>query len=180
MALHIVEVRHHCWPDEPAVAVALAPFSLSTDRLVAELRSCVHTPAAYQQGGLQQYLADTIKRHLQNTLTSSYGLSLASDRYSPKLNESADLALARDSSGKRIFFEVEFRPNVEKDLVKFQIGENRGTLAAAVLILAIDRTNINRAYSTMPEYDKFERIIQELRPSYPLVLLGIRVSNNAA
>jgi hypothetical protein len=43
------------------------------------------------------------------------------------------LALARSSSEPKIFFEVEFRPNAEKDLVKFQIGKNRGTLGAAVL-----------------------------------------------
>lgn len=180
MAIRIVEIRHRCWPDEAGVAAALAPFALSADGLVAALGSCVHAATPHQTGGLQQYLADTIGRHLRTSLTGSSGLSLANDRYSPELNESADLALAHNFSDPRVFFEVEFRPNAEKDLVKFQIGKNRGTLAAAVLILAIDRGNINAAYHTMPEYGKFERIIQELQPAYPLVLLGIRIGNDAA
>lgn len=159
---------------------ALEPFSLSRERLVAALASCVHTPSSHQQGGLQQYLADTIERHLATTLTTSYGLSRADDRYSPELRETADLALAHGFSEPRIFFEVEFRPNAEKDLVKFQIGVNRGTLAAAVLVLAIDRDNINPRYYTMPEYGKFERIIHELQPGYPLLLLGLRTGNDAA
>jgi len=162
------------------MTAALEAFSLSLDRLVSALASCVHTPSPHQQGGLQQFLADTIERHLETTLTTSYSLSRASDRYSPELNETADLALANGSSERRIFFEVEFRPNAEKDLVKFQIGANRGTLAAAVLILAIDRNNINRSYYTMPEYRKFERIIEELQPNYPLLLLGVRIGNDAA
>lgn len=150
MAIRIVEVLCRCWPDEAALAAALAPFSLSVDSFVAALRSCVHTPRPHEQGGLQQYLANTIKSHLRSTFTGSHGLSLASDRYSPELAENADLALAGDSSGARIFVEIEFRPNAEKDLVKFQIGRNRGTLAAGVLILAIDRRTSTRVTTRCP------------------------------
>jgi hypothetical protein len=160
------------------MAAALQTFSLSLDRLVCALASCVHTPSPHQKGGLQQFLAATIERHLETTLTTSYNLSHAPDRYSPDLNETADLTLTNGSSARHIFFEVEFRPNVEKDLIKFQIGFSRGTLAAAVLILAMDRNNINRSYRTMPEYSKFERIIEDLQPNYPLLLLGIRIGSD--
>jgi hypothetical protein len=180
MDIRILEAIHRSWPDEAHMTATLEAFSLSLDRLISALTSCVHTASPYQQGGLQQFLAATIARHLETTLTTSYRLSRADERYSPELNETADLALAHGFSEPRIFFEVEFRPNVEKDLVKFQIGVNRGTLAAAVLILAIDRNNINWRYYTMPEYRKFERIIEELQPNYPLLLLGVRIGNDAA
>lgn len=64
-------------------------------------------------------------------------------------------------------------PNVEKDLVKFQIGWNRELLAAAVLVLPVDREAINPRYTSMPEFGKSARVIGELRPAYPLLLVGI-------
>ncbi len=179
MTIRIAEVVHRSWPDEGRVRTVLTPFCLSPERIASAISSCIHSPETYHHGGLQQFLAATIEQHLESTLASTDGLSRADNRYSPDLNEKADFALAHDNSKGKIFFEVEFRPNVEKDLIKFQIGANRRTLAAAVLILAIDRENINASYSTMPEYHKFERIIQELRPSYPLLLVGIRIANDA-
>lgn len=101
-------------------------------------------------------------------------LRTADSRYSPKLNEEADLALGPKYTGPRLFIEIEFRPNVEKDLVKFQIGANTGALGVAILVLTLDRNNINRSYVTMPEYSKFVRLIEELRPSYPLLMLGFK------
>jgi hypothetical protein len=90
------------------------------------------------------------------------------------LNEEADLALGTNYNGPRLFIEIEFRPNVEKDLIKFQIGANTGALTAAILVLALERNNINRSYVTMPEYSKFVRVIDELGPSYPLIMLGFK------
>jgi hypothetical protein len=58
-------------------------------------------------------------------------------------------------------------------LIKFQIGHNAGTLAAAVLIMAIDRNTINPKYTTMPLFDKFVQVIAELKLQYPLLLIGI-------
>jgi hypothetical protein len=180
MAVRIAEVMHRSWPDEGHVRSALIPFALTPEKIASTIGACVHTPESYHRGGLQQFLASSLEHHLEMALTSADGLSSADDRYSPELNEKADFALAHDQSKPRVFFEVEFRPNVEKDLVKFQIGANRGTLAVAVLVLAAERSNINASYTTMPEYHKFERIIEELRPSYPLLLVGIRIANNAA
>ncbi len=171
---------HRSWPDEERVRKALSPFALTPEKIASTIGGCVHTPESYQQGGLQQFLASSIERHLESALTIVDGLSSADNRYSPDLNEKADFALAHDRSKPRVFFEVEFRPNVEKDLVKFQIGANRGTLAAGVLVLAAERSNINAAYTTMPEYRKFSRIIDELRPSYPLLLVGIRIASDTA
>jgi hypothetical protein len=118
-------------------------------------------------------VAHELERQLAARLCRFPGLHSGSARYSPRLNEKADLAIGRNGSDSRVFFEVEFRPNVEKDLVKFQIGANSGALAAAVLILAADRNAINRGYTTMPEFQKFERVIAELAPRYPLVVYGI-------
>ena len=123
--------------------------------------------------GFQRDLGPTIEQCLSAALTTN-GLRAANRRYSPTLNEQADLSFAREFSDPRVFVELEFRPNVEKDLVKFQIGSNAGTLAAAVLIVTSDRNSVNPSYTTMPEFAKFVRIIDALQPAYPLLLLGFR------
>lgn len=174
----VTEVKRRCWPSEEAVEEALTPFGLSVSRMEAALRSCSH-PAAPRDGvGFQRDLGPTIERHLSAVLAQD-GLRAASPRYSQNLTENADLAFGRDYSGRRVFVEIEFRPNVEKDLVKFQIGMNTGVLAAGVLVLTTDRTSVNAAYVTMPEFAKFERVIDELRPPYPLLMLGFRGQHRA-
>ncbi|HXG53703.1 MAG TPA: hypothetical protein VNN77_20055 [candidate division Zixibacteria bacterium] len=94
--------------------------------------------------GFQRDLRLTLEGHLSAVL-AQHGLRLANTRYSQKLNENAELAFGRDYSGKGVFAEIEFRPNVEKDLVKFQIGFNTGALAVALLILTTDRTSVTLA-----------------------------------
>ncbi len=96
-----------------------------------------------------------------------------STRVSPNLNEKADLAFATDTDVPAVYCEIEFRPNVEKDLIKFQIAHNRGRLAAAVLVVATARGRINPGYTTMPEFAKVTKIVTELSPPYPLLLVGI-------
>ena len=76
-------------------------------------------------------------------------------------------------------FEIEFRPNYEKDLVKFQIGANSGILAVGVMILALDRRSLNPGYTSMPEYASALRIIDALQPKYPLLIVGIRGDHEA-
>jgi hypothetical protein len=177
MAIRIADISHRSWPDEARVREALIPFALTPEQITSTVAACIHTPEPRHYGGLQQFLVASIEHHLERTLTAFDGLMSADNRYSPDLNEKADLALARNHSEPRVFFEIEFRPNVEKDLIKFPIGANRGTLAVAILVLAVDRTNVNASYTTMPEYQKFERIIEELKPGYPLMLIGIRIAN---
>jgi hypothetical protein len=169
----ITHVEHRCWPAPDAVEEALGRFDVSINRLKEVLRSCSHGAPARDGVGFQLDLGPTIERHFASSLADN-GLHSANTRYSPNLNENADLAFGRDYAGTRVYVEIEFRPNVEKDLVKFQIGANAGSLAAAVLILTTDRTSVNAAYTTMPEFAKFERVIDELRPAYPLLLLGFR------
>lgn len=123
--------------------------------------------------GYQQDLAHELESYLRDTFTKQGPWKIADNMYCSELNEKADLVLGSDDVELRIYFEIEFRPNVEKDLVKFQIGCNSNRLGAAVLILASNRKEINPDYSTMPEFHKFVTVIRQLHPSYPLLLLGI-------
>ena len=152
---------------------ALAQFGFSIEQLRAALQACCHPGVPRPGIGFQLDLGPSLQKHLSSSLAVD-GIRTVSTRYSSNLNENADLAFGRDYNGPRVFFELEFRPNVEKDLVKFQIGANAGALAAAVLILAADRKCVNPAYTTMPEFAKFARVITELQPTYPLLMLGFR------
>jgi hypothetical protein len=174
MAFKVTEIDHRCWPNQVLVGQALGTFGLSIEQIQQSLRDFVHSQAVDPNRGFQQDLADTLKQHLGEYLGRVANLRIADSRYSPRLNEEADLALAPNNTGPRLFIEIEFRPNVEKDLVKFQIGANTGALGVAILVLTLDRNNINRSYTTMPEYSKFVRLIEELRPSYPLLMLGFK------
>jgi hypothetical protein len=122
--------------------------------------------------GYQQFIARHLETHLRSTLAVP-PLQQASPRVSPALNEQADLVVALDPDHPAIYFEIEFRPNVEKDLIKFQIAYNRKRLAAAVLVVAIARRRVNAGYTTMPEFAKVSRLLAELAPPYPLLLVGI-------
>jgi len=174
MAFKVTEVSHHCWPSEAFVEQALGTFGLSIRQVREGLSNFVHPRAADPSRGFQQDLAGTLKQHLREYLGQVANLKVVGSRYSPKLNEEADLAFGSSYNGPRLFIEIEFRPNVEKDLVKFQIGANTGTLVVAILVLALERNNINPGYKTMPEYPKFVRVIEELHPSYPLLMLGFK------
>ncbi len=44
------------------------------------------------------------------------------------------------------------------------MGHNAGWLGAALLILATNRREINPSYTTMPEFSKSVRVVDELRP----------------
>jgi hypothetical protein len=174
MAFKVKEINNRCWPSEALVDQALGTLGLSIRQVQESLRDFVHSRAADPNRGFQQDLAETLKQHLREYLGRVGTLKVADSKYSPKLNEEADLALGANYNGPRLFIEIEFRPNVEKDLMKFQIGANTGALRVAILVLALERNNINRRYPTMPEYSKFVRVIDELRPSYPLIMLGFK------
>lgn len=172
MTYRITEVRHRAWPDDSAVERALAEFGVGIEDFRGLLASCVHPNLPAPDRGFQLELGPTIKSHLYQNLADRSKLKPASRAYSPRLNEEADLAFGSPDSERRLYIEIEFRPNVEKDLVKFQIGANTGWLGAAVLVLTLDRNCVNPGYTTMPEFTKFERVIDELRPGYPLLVLG--------
>lgn len=172
MAFEITYIETEFFPSLSNVNDALAQFGLSNGHLKSLLSQFVcNVPVASYQG-YQIGLARELPRFISHELTRANHLSELDRRYSITLNEKADLAIGYKDVKDRIFFEIEFRPNVEKDLVKFQIGYNAKRLALAVLILTTDRNSINSQYRTMPEFGKHKKIIKELSPKYPLLLFG--------
>lgn len=178
----ISEVRHREFPDAGAVSAALAPLGLSLDELIHAFRGyiCPLTPTAGR--GFQTELAEDLKGYLEKSLPRD-GLRATRKRhdlaYSRSLNEHADFGLVHESSNRHVFFEVEFHANYERDLLKFQIGAGEGILAAAVMVLAIDPKSIDPAYTALPEYEVVTKVVDALRPSYPLILIGLRGSQAA-
>jgi len=173
MAFKITNVKATFFPSEEAVASALNTFGLPAERFGEALDGFVCSAPVVASRGYQQDLAAGLEAHL-GSVAFGNGITVSWDRtYSEALNERADVTFASNGHKQRVFVEIEFRPNVEKDLVNFQIGHNAGRLAAAILILACDRNEINAAYTTMPEFWKFVGVIRELRPGYPLMVCGI-------
>jgi hypothetical protein len=182
MPFCISEVRHREFPDSGSVSSALAAVGSSLETVVDAFRGyvCPITPVAGR--GFQEDLAKDLEAYLERVLK---GAALRGTRspndlaYSRALNRHADFALLHDPTRKRVLFEVVFRPNFEEELVGFQIGANEGTLAAAVMVVPIDRRAINEGHTTMAEYDGVTKVVEALRPSYPLLLIGLRGSHAA-
>ncbi len=99
------------------------------------------------------------------------GLSICDVQYSSSIDLRADLVIGNPINGRRIYIEIEFRPNEFKDIVKFQIGYKH-ELELGILVCAKNRDNINRGYTTMPEYKKCKNIIIALEPESPILLIG--------
>jgi hypothetical protein len=173
MPFCISRVEVASYPGDSAVTAALARFGLDVAGVRAACLAFACSAPVTVGEGYQQRIAEQLERHLSDVLCRQGRLRPADVQYSPRLGEKADVALRSESGTARLYCEIEFRPNVEKDLVKFQIGANAGTLGVALLIVALDRNSINRAYTTMPEFRKYAKVIAELRPSYPLLLVGI-------
>lgn len=177
MAYTIVETKHQAYPDESALSAALSAINLSIQDLLDPFK-CYACPLPIAVGqGYQMAVADHLETYLEGALRRD-GLRPSRSRYdltySPHLNQHADLGLVHTSSKRRVLFEIEFRPNYEKDLVKFQIGANSGLLAAGVMVLSLDRKSLNPGYTSMPEYASAIRVLDQLRPTYPLLVIGIR------
>ena len=182
MPFCISEVRHREFPSAGAVSSALSSVGSSLDTLLGAFRTyvCPVTPSAGR--GFQEDLAHDLETYLERVLDGN-GLRPtrrpADLTYSRSLKQHADFGLVHDATQKRVLFEVVFRPSFEEDLVSFQIGANEGSLATAVMVLPIDRRAINEAHTTMAEYDAVIRVVEALRPSYPLLLIGLRGSHAA-
>ncbi len=172
MPFRLTRVEVAAFPDGQAVDRALQTFATNTNALKSSLLTFSCPAEKDTPGGYQQYLADHLETHIARFLRQGRGIALASPRYSELLGEKADVAVAAPS-GAGLFVEIEFRPNVEKDLAKFQIGHHSGRLAIGILILALRRNSINAGYTTMPEFAKFVRVIPQFRPQHPLLLVGI-------
>ncbi len=122
--------------------------------------------------GFQMDLAEQLETLLK-LLFRSGGSYLYMDGYSPAMRETPDVEVGQKGCAKRIFIEIEFRPNEHKDIVKFLIGHKKQTLELGILIVAINREAINRKYSTMPEYEKCRKTIEELQSDCPILVMGI-------
>jgi hypothetical protein len=182
MPFCISEVRHRELPNAGAVSSAFASVGTNLDTVLEAFRGyiCPVSPTAGR--GFQEDLARDLENYLERALKgdgvrpSRNANDLA---FSRALNHHAAFGLVHAASNKRVLFQVIFRPNFEEDLVRFQIAANEGTLAAAVMVLPIDRRAINEAHTTMAEYDAVAKVVEALRPSYPLLMIGLRGSHAA-
>ena len=182
MPFCISEVRHREFPNRGAVSEALGSIGTNLDAVVGAFQSYICPVSPRASRGFQDDLAEDLEKYLERVLGQD-GLrpSRRPDdlTYSRALNHHADFGLIHDATRKRVLFEVVFSPNFEENLVKFQIGANEGTLATAVMILPIDRRAINEAHTSMAEYEPVSKVVDALRPTYPLLLIGLRGSHAA-
>jgi putative lipoic acid-binding regulatory protein len=99
-------------------------------------------------------------------------------RYSTKVNYKADvIAHLPNQTKPRIFLEVEMRPNFEKDMVKFHIGQKNSLLKIAILVVVKDRNQINPSYTSMPQFNLVKAKIEEYSPDFPILLFGLELEN---
>lgn len=173
MSYHITSIEKRCFPDENLLTDALGKVNLTFNEIEEILCRFVCSDPVITGFGYQQSVATELESHLRSTLTQNNRLTSVSTKISPELNESADLAVAERYDMPAIFFELEFRPNFEKDLIKFQIAANRKKLLAGVLIVTVDRRKLNPGYTTMPEFRKVVRVVEEVDPKYPLLVIGL-------
>jgi hypothetical protein len=177
MAYCISEVRHREFPTANAVATAMTPLGISLDELVTAFRGYICHLAPTSGKGYASDLAEDLKGYLAKTLQRE-GLRATSNRlhlsYSRSLNDHADFGLVHERSNHIVFVELGFRPNYEHELLKFQVGASEGTLAAAVLVVSIDPRTIDTTVATLPSYDAVTKVVEALRPTYPLVVIGLR------
>lgn len=176
----ISEVRHREFPDASTVSAALNSLGLSLDDILVPFRGYICPLSPSTSKGYLADLAEDLKGYLEKALPRD-GLRPTRNRqflaYSRALNYHADFGLIHERSNRAIFFEVEFRLNYERDLLKFQIGATEGTLAAAVMVLSIDPKSIDSAFATMPSFETVTKVIDALRVSYPLIAIGLRGSH---
>jgi hypothetical protein len=172
MVYRVSDVTLAEFPSAGHVDQALAEFGVTANDIRSAILGFTCQEDLRVGEGYQQHLAHHLEHHLGAFLRTKPGVSATSSRYSDSLGEKADLAILGRSGGG-LYVEIEFRPNVEKDLAKFQIGHHSGRLSVGILVLAINRANVNPGYTTMPEFAKFVRVIPEFRPLHPLLLIGI-------
>jgi hypothetical protein len=164
----VAEVKYEAFPDSGGLSRALEPLKLSTT-IVADAVAAFEsrTPIRLDEG-YQVAVAGELAVHVQRVLCDKAGLMPASRSIPP--NYSVDVALGRDDA--RLFLgEIEFRPNFEKDLVKFMIAQRADRLAAALLAVPLSRA-INPRYTSMPTYGQVLNVLHKLSPNFPLIVVG--------
>ena len=172
MPFRVTCVEHTSFPDAASVTAAAADLHLTVEQICSIVSGFTSVTATRDGVGHQQVLAAELERHVEQSLLS-LGLNLASKAVSPALGERVDFAAGHGGAARYLLGEIEFRPNFEKDLVKFAIASNRGRLGLGVLLVARERNEINPGYTSMPQYDKVVRTVAEFAPTFPLVVVGL-------
>ena len=171
MNFKISNVEHYASPPGLNIDEILNTYGTLLDDMKKVMMDAIivqQNPAKGFQIELHEQLRSVLEYHLRDVGGQLYG-----GRYSPTMPEKSDVDVGRSGHPKRIFIEIEFRPNEHKDIVKFLIGYKKQTLELGVLIVAINRDVINKGYYTMPEYEKCIQTIGELQSDCPILVLGI-------
>jgi len=162
-------------PNTTIVDHTLVAYGTSLNEIEQALRS-YHFAWRKTHQGFQVELGEQL-RDLFANLFDQKGWRVYSQgrgvRYSPRVDLRADLCASNPATKKGIYIEMEFRPNECKDLVKFEIGHKNRLADLGILVVAQDRDHINPNYTSMPEFAKSRKIVAELRPQCPILLIGI-------
>src|SRR5690349_1691407 len=113
MSFRIVATLAFAWPDESTVSKVLDAFGLSLGDLHSALRSFTDQTAP-DVDRYTETLATSLAHHLAQSLARDGNRATTrqtTNRYSSGLDHHADLVLALPDAERRLFFEVEFRPN---------------------------------------------------------------------
>lgn len=174
MTFRTTEVQFLTYPTEPAFKDALSGFNLLPDEIreVIAHFECRTPRLQGDKSGYQQNIAKRLVDELTGFFQSRGCTATPEQKYSRAIGEKCDL-LVVSQGGLNAYVEIEFRPNVEKDILKFEIAWRKESLALAVLIVAIDHKGINSNYGTMPKFSKVARVLEEFQPEFPLMLIGI-------
>lgn len=169
MNFKISNVMHYISPRELNVDEILKTHCTSLADIKKTMMDAIfvyRNPTKGFQIELHEQLGSVFAKHFRDVGGQSYG-----GRYSPTMPEKSDVD--RTGHPKKIFIEIEFRPNEHKDIVKFLIGYKKQTLELGILLVAINRDSINKDYYTMPEYEKCVQTIEELQSDCPILVMGI-------
>ena len=125
MPFLVTDVAESAFPNLHAVEIAASSLGLRHSMLGEWLRRFQSGTEARAGHGHQQVLARELESFLRAELLAQ-GLEECSARVSDRLGEEVDVACARDCASARLLIEIEFRPNFEKDLVKFMVAREAG------------------------------------------------------
>ena len=171
MSFKISNVEHYTSPRDLNVDEILKTYSTSLADMKNAMKNEVFVHHRIDKG-FQMDLAEQLETLLK-VLFRTRGSYLYMDGYSPTMRETPDVEVGQKGCKKRIFIEIEFRPNEHEDIVKFLIGHRKQILELGILIVAISREAINKNYTTMPEYQKCVQTIEELQSDCPILVMGI-------
>ena len=171
MNFKIVDIETHVSPGNLNVDDTLAHYFTTCEEIKNALKECT-----FQHKNIERGFQIELHEQLEDFFTnffSAKGLSTYITGYARTIRLESDVAIQSKTSGKSLYIEIEFRPNVYKDIVKFLIGHKRQILELGILIVAINRKIIKEGYTTMPQYKKCIQIVEELQSDCPILVLGI-------